>query len=95
MKLLFIICESSVEDRITELLSKCGAPGYTRFTGGTGFGHSGLREGTPVWPGLNSLIMSAMPQELVPTVFSGIEDMKSNRAGKLAVRAFVVPMEEY
>jgi hypothetical protein len=95
MKLLFIVCESSVDDKIMELLTRLGAPGYTRFTGGTGFGNSGLREGTAVWPGLNSMIMSAVPEHLVPAVHSGIDDLKAHRSGKLAVKVFVSPLEEY
>ena len=94
MKLLFIICESSVDTKITDLLSSVGAPGYTRFTGGTGFGYSGPREGTPVWPGLNSMIVAAVPEELVSSIQEQITYLKAQRAGKLAVKIMVVPMEE-
>lgn len=94
MKLLFIICESSVDAKITDLLSSIGAPGFTRFTGGTGFGSSGPREGTPVWPGLNSLIVAAVPEELVSPIKEQVSNLKAQRAGKLAVKIFVVPMEE-
>ena len=95
MKLLFIICESSVDAKITDMLRSIGAPGYTRFTDCTGFGASGLREGSPVWPGLNSLLLAAMPEELVPQVFDQIDALKAHRAGKLAVKIFVLPMEEW
>ena len=94
MKLLIIICESSVEAKIADLLRSLGAPGYTRFTGGTGFGKSGLREGTSVWPGLNSMILAAVPEDLVLPIHSRIDELKVHRAGKLAVKIFILPMEE-
>jgi hypothetical protein len=94
MKLLFIICESSADEKVTDILRSLGAPGYTRFTGGTGFGSSGLREGTAVWPGLNTIIMAAMPGSLVDRVIDDINNLKSHRAGKLAVKVFAVPVEE-
>jgi len=95
LRLLFIICESSVDTKITDLLSSMGAPGFSRFSGGTGFGSSGPREGTPVWPGLNSLIIAAVPEDLVLPIKEQVGYLKAQRAGKLAVKIFVVPMEEW
>jgi hypothetical protein len=95
MRLLFIICESSVETHIMDILIQVGCPGYTRFTGSTGYGHNGRREGSSVWPGLNSIIMSGVPEEMVPSVLEAIEQFNQERAGRLTVKVFSVPAEEY
>jgi hypothetical protein len=95
MRLLFIIFEASVENRVIELLERCGAPGYTRFEGATGDGKRGRREGTPVWPGLNNMLMACMPEEIVPLVNESLQKLEDERGGRLAVKMFSVPVEEY
>ena len=95
MRLLFIVCEASVEGRVTEILGRTGAPGYTRFTGATGSGKCGIREGTPIWPGLNSMIMAGMPEAMVPEVLEGLNRLEEQRGGRLAVKVFSIPAEEY
>lgn len=94
MKLLFIICEAGIDDRIMQGLSALGAPGYTRFTGAIGNGRHGVREGTPVWPGLNSLILSCMPPELVEKVKALIDRLNEERQGRLVVKVFSVDADE-
>ncbi len=95
MRLLFIICEASVDSRVMSLLARVGAAGYTRFTGATGCGKNGLREGSPVWPGLNALIMVAAPEDLVPEILEGLDQLEAERNGKLALKVFSVPADEY
>ncbi len=95
MRLLFIICEQSVDTRVMEALVRIGAPGHTRFTGAIGRGKNGVREGTPIWPGLNSVIMAAIPDDLVPDVMEALEQLQAERSGRLALKIFSVPAEEY
>lgn len=95
MRLLFIVFESSVENRVIDILHRCGAPGYTRFSDATGDGKRGRREGSPVWPGLNNLIMSGMPEEIVPMVTESLQQLEDERGGRLAVKVFSVAADEY
>ena len=95
MRLLFIICEASVDEKVEELLTRVGAAGFTRFTGAIGRGRNGPREGTSVWPGLNSLLMVGVPDEIVPDILEAIEQLSSERGGRLAVKVFSVPADEH
>src|SRR5262245_7633935 len=95
MRLLFIICEAGVDARVMALLGRSGVAGYTRFTGATGSGKHGLREGSGVWPGLNSIVRAAMPESIVPEVLDGLNRLEAERNGKLALKVFSVPMDEY
>ena len=95
MRLLFIVYEASVENRVIEILHKCGAPGHTRFEGTTGDGKRGRREGSAVWPGLNNVIMACMPEEIVPMVNESLQKLEDERGGRLAVKVFSVAAEEY
>jgi hypothetical protein len=56
-KLLLIVCDQGVEPDVMEVFKRHGLKHYTRWTDCQGSGETGLREGTPVWPGLNSIVM--------------------------------------
>ena len=62
-KLLQIVCDQSVEPDVMEVLSRHGLNHYTRWTDCQGSGDTGRREGTPVWPGLNTLVMVVLPAD--------------------------------
>jgi hypothetical protein len=95
VRLLFIIVEASVEAKVTGALEALGCPGYTRFTGATGGGKHGRREGSAVWPGLNGLIMAGVPEERVPAVIEELKRLSDDRAGRLALKVFSAGVEEY
>lgn len=95
MRLLFIICEASVETRVEEIVEHAGGAGYTRFTGAIGHGKRGRREGSPVWPGLNSLIMTGVPENIVPDILERLQRLEDERSGRLAVKVFSVPADEH
>lgn len=64
-KLLLIVCDQGVEPDVMEALTRQGLPHFTRWTDVQGSGETGLREGTPVWPGLNTIVMVVLPEESV------------------------------
>jgi hypothetical protein len=88
VRLLFIVCEANVEDRVLHELVELGCPGYTRFTGAVGYGSRGRREGSPVWPGMNVLIMAAVPPEMEPAVTAMLNSLKAERGSGLALKVF-------
>ncbi len=95
MQLLFILCESGVEDKLIAMLIEIGVPGYSRFANSTGYGKNGKREGSPIWPGLNTLLIVGVPQEMTPKVLDAVNKLEEQRNGRLAVKIFAVPAEEY
>jgi len=95
MRLFFIVCEASVDERVIDLLERLGAPGFTRWTGAVGDGRHGRREGTPVWPGLNSVIMACLPDEQHQPLLAAIDALRAERSGRLAIRVFSVPAEDH
>jgi hypothetical protein len=94
MQLLFIIYEDGVESHIFEILNQLHVSGYTRFNGAIGNGKHGRREGTPVWPGLNSLVLTCVPDEVAPDIVAEVRRLSTERNGRLAVRIFAVPAEQ-
>jgi len=94
MKMLFIFCEENTDPRVIGLLNEVGVPGYTRVTDAFGFGTHGRREGSAIWPGLNSIIITCVPDDMVPTVREAIEKLEGERKGRLAIRLFACPTEQ-
>ncbi len=62
---LLMICETLFAQRIGELLDELGLPGHTSFSGVSGLGRSGRREDSDIWPGGNSIILVALPDDAV------------------------------
>lgn len=94
MRMLVIICEANVDGRVLELLTQVGVTGYTRFTDAHGYGTHGRREGSPIWPGLNSVILACVPEELVDKVRAAVAALQEEREGRLAIRVFSTPAEQ-
>jgi hypothetical protein len=90
VELLTIICETAFDETIHGLLDRVGAPGFTRFSGVTGAGETGRREGTVVWPGRNTIFLAAMEEVLADEFVTGLRDAiaDASRVRKPAVRVF-------
>lgn len=59
-KLVFIICDQSVEPDVMDTLQQQGLGHYTLWGDCQGAGTTGIRQGTPIWPGLNTVVMVVM-----------------------------------
>lgn len=95
MRMVLIVCDAGVTARVLELLTQAGAMGYTVLNDATGKGESGPRENTPIWPGLNSVILSAMPVESVPRVRENINLLRKQRTARhLPLKMFVWELQE-
>ena len=94
MRLLMIICEANIEDRVLHELINIGCPGYTRFTGAIGYGERGRREGTAVWPGMNAMVLSAVPEEREQEVLDMLQSLKKERSSGVAMKVFSLDARE-
>lgn len=61
--MLVMICETPLAERLTNVLDELGVGGYTRFSGVSGIGATGRHEGTAVWPGTNTVILTFVTDE--------------------------------
>src|SRR5579859_5992840 len=80
VRLLFIICEANIEERLLHELIEIGCPGYTRFTGAIGYGKRGRREGTAVWPGMNAMVVAAVQTDMEERVVDMLRRLQSERS---------------
>lgn len=67
-KLVFIVVESSAEPDVLAALQDLDLPHFTRWTDVSGSGETGRRDGTAIFPGLNTVFMVVMAAERVERV---------------------------
>jgi hypothetical protein len=62
MKMLMLVYSGPAPQRISSLLDRHHAGGYTEFRNAHGTGSTGRREGTRAWPGESTLWVSIVPE---------------------------------
>jgi len=77
-KLVYIICDQGVEPDVMEVIKARGHEHYTRWGECQGSGETGLREGTPVWPGLNAVILLVIEAPEVEPLVSQLHEMRDS-----------------
>lgn len=95
-ELLLIICETLLADRIIDILDDVQVPGFTRFGGVSGLGETGRHEGTSIWPGTNTIVLTAHPaddltDEIISRIRQTVERDFKKRPG---LKIFRLPAEE-
>lgn len=63
MKMLVLVYSGPAPQRISSLLDRHHAGGYTEFRNAHGTGSTGRREGSRAWPGESTLWLSVVPEE--------------------------------
>ena len=76
-KLVFIVFDQGVEPDVMEILQRVGLSHYTSWGDCVGSGETGTRQGTPIWPGLNTAVMIAMPEERVEPLREALHAMRA------------------
>ena len=94
MEMLTIICETAIDEEIHRLLDEVEAPGFTRFSGVTGLGATGRREGTTVWPGRNTIYFAVMEEERASRFVDLLQELvrRESATRRLAVKVFSHPV---
>jgi hypothetical protein len=77
-KLVLIVCDQGVEPDVLDVMKEHNLAHYTRWTDCQGSGTTGIREGTPVWPGLNTVIMVVMPADQVEPLRADLHEMREH-----------------
>ncbi len=95
MKFLMIACDSGLQQDVLDVLAAVKVPGYTMFTDVRGSGETGRREGSPIWPGLNALLLIALPEETIPLLLEHLAKLRIGYLGQpRALKVFSFPVEE-
>lgn len=93
--MLVMVCETPLAERLTAVLDELEVVGYTRFSGVSGIGATGRHEGTAVWPGTNTIILTFVTDErLVERILERNQDVIADHYKKRpGYRVFRLPGE--
>jgi hypothetical protein len=65
VKLVIAVFDSGVLPDFMAVLEELGLRRWTRWSDAHGAGERNTREGTPIWPGLNEVMLLVLPPEQV------------------------------
>jgi hypothetical protein len=77
-KVLFLIVDQGVEPDVMDTLKQMGLNHYTSWTDCSGSGETGTRQGTAVWPGLNTVILLVLGEELVEPLVQRLHEVRDS-----------------
>lgn len=94
MKMMMMAYNESMEMEVMELLADCGLLNYTKIGRAFGKGEaSGAHLGTDVWPGMNSVLYVAFPEENAGRLLDGVRRLRQT-LGMEGIKAFVWSLDE-
>ncbi len=94
MRLLFIIIDHAIEPDVLEVFEQNGVEHWTSWTEVHGAGRAGRKQGSPIWPGLNTVFLVALQQEKVEPLVQGLHATRDTFPLPPGMRIFSVAMEE-
>lgn len=95
IKMVMLIFRDSLEDDIMSLLKQFGANAFTEVHNVEGLGETGAAFHSFTWPGRNSMILAAMPEDRADRLVKQLrkfrdERVKQQHGLKLPLRVFVL-----
>lgn len=95
MKMLMIVYSGSRPQRITSLLDRHHAEGYTEFQNAHGVGSSGKREGSRAWPGESTLWVSIVPAPRAAELIESLREESLQLPAGERVHVAMLPTESF
>ncbi|MER3424431.1 MAG: hypothetical protein C4293_15645 [Nitrospiraceae bacterium] len=99
MKMLLIVFRDSLDQEIRRLLKELNTRAFTEASDLVGMGETGSTFNSFGWPGVNSIILTAVEGEHAQRVVHGLKAFRDRMArqqhgAKIPVRVFVLPCEQ-
>jgi len=93
-----IVFRESLEEDIRGLLSKNQVEAFTEMVDVVGKGEAGAAFHSLSWPGLNNMILVALPEVQADRVVAALkkfhdQTVQSERGAKIPMRVFTLPCE--
>jgi len=96
MKLVILVLNQALEDEIMDIFEKLNIRGYTKVNNvqGQGSDKGEPHLGTHVWPEINIMILTVIPDEKVEKLLNEVRIL-DRRFEDEGLRAFVLNVEEF
>ena len=98
MKMLLIVFRETLEEEIHGLLATHNVTAFTELHKVGGTGETGAAFHSYAWPGLNGMILTALPEDHAEGVINGLkafrdQQVQEHHGAKFPLRVFVLPCE--
>lgn len=95
MKAVFIVYNQALTERVTEMLDRLNARGFTQWQDVKGRGSKTGEPhlGTHTWPALNSAVMSVVDETLARKMMEAVKKL-NEKAEMQGIRAFTWNVED-
>ena len=98
MKMIMIVFRESLEEDIRGLLSMNQVEAFTEMVDVVGKGEAGPAFHSLSWPGLNNMILVALPEVQADRVVAALkkfhdQQVRNERGTKIPMRVFTLPCE--
>jgi hypothetical protein len=77
-KLVIAVFDQGVEPDVLEVLAEQGIAHWTRISDVHGSGREGTKEGSPVWPGLNTMLLLVLTEEQVQPLVDRLHEVRDS-----------------
>ncbi|MBI3945216.1 MAG: hypothetical protein HY321_04805 [Armatimonadetes bacterium] len=94
MKLVTVIYDGGIDEAVMEQVDAMKLSGWTRFFDAHGFGGTGLKRGDQVFPGLNNILLAALPDERVVELHRRLRKLQESFRLKPGITILAQPVEE-
>ncbi len=94
-KLAFIIAESGVEEQVMRALAEFDLENYTLFQQVEGKGETGRKQGTAIFPGINMVLMIAMPEDRIDPLVERLHKIRDSYIVQPGMRVIVTDCVMY
>lgn len=94
MKLLLIIYDGGIDDDVMSIVEELAPAGHTKLFGAHGFGGTGRKEATPVWPGSNNLLLVAVTPDQAAALVRALRELQATFHRKPGITVFGLEAEE-
>lgn len=94
-KLAMIILDTGAEPDVMQALEELGIEHHTRFADVSGHGETGRKEGTAIFPGLNTVLLVAVPGEKVEPMLKALHEVRDSFIVTPGLKIIVTDCEMY
>ena len=91
--LVILIVDQGVEPDVMQALAEMGLNHFTKFSDISGAGETGRREGDPVWPGLNTVLLLVMENEKIQPLVDRCHAIRDSYPITPGMKFIVVPAQ--
>ena len=95
MKMLMVVYSGSDPQRVSSLLDRHHAGGYTEFRNAHGSGATGRREGSRAWPGESTLFVSVVGEPQSAELVERLRAQSSTLPAGERMHVAVLPTETF